>query len=165
MEIMIAETNEVRDLELAGMRYLLHSFVNEWVYANIEGCYIDDYEEEINEIHALISAKDVEGLLKCSLDSFGQTLSFVEPLTLTLDALEAAGYEVEESQASRSIYAINDKGEEVRISDHKRPPYYDGLYTHEYAHEIIVKDNAVYSNRLIAAGLSNLEADKKYILG
>src|SRR5690606_26159408 len=111
--------NEVYDLELSGHRKLLHDAVNE-VVSELDELSDEDYEE-LEEIHALISNQDVNGLVDGFFLNGDIYFEKVVCNDLLEVALKEAGYSVEKSNVSRSIYAINDRGVEVRISDHKRP--------------------------------------------
>ncbi|EFS02357.1 conserved hypothetical protein, partial [Listeria seeligeri FSL S4-171] len=91
----------------------------------------------------------------------------VSETAYVLKALQEAGYTATESNVSRSIYAINDLGNEIRISDHERPAFeVNGSYEkHEYESQIIVAGNEINSNLLIKNGFSELEENVKYYLG
>lgn len=93
-------------------------------------------------------------------------LEHVRESDFVVNVLKEKGYKVESSSFSASIYAKNDNNEEVRISDHKRPPVIDGeiAYDHEYENEIIVDGIEVYSNTLIKHGFSKLEKNKTLYL-
>lgn len=84
-----------------------------------------------------------------------------------LNALQEAGYTATESNVSRSIYVINDLGNEIRISDHERPAFeVNGNYEkHEYENQIIVAGNEINSNLLIKNGFSELKENVKFYLG
>lgn len=157
--------NEVYDLTLKGHRKLLHKAVEEYFYS-LDIDYID-YMDDLDEVQSLISSQDVNGLV----DGFfvdGELNFFeVEQDELLADALEQAGYSFEKSNISRSIYAINDNGQEVRISDHKRPAIVqNGAYVgdHHYELEIIIKDNIVNGHQLRMNGFSKLTKNE-YLLG
>lgn len=162
MEIRFGNT--AYNLDRSGFRKLLHDAVDEAAY-DLE--LDDDMLEELEQVHALISSKNVDALL----DGFflnGHILFYpVEHDDFLKNALEEAGYKVTQSFASFSLYVINDDGEEVRISNHKRPAYErnDGLYDeHEYENEIIIKDNIVKIHDLKANGITKLTKDE-YLLG
>lgn len=155
--------NEVYNLELNGHRRLLHEAIEEYV----NGLEItDEILEELELAHELISNKDVKGLIDGFFVYSELVFLEVEENELLEEALKEAGYEVQTSRVSRSIYAINDEGIEVRISDHKRPAVeQNGIYMdHEYEKEIIVNNNIVYLNQLKANGFSKLDK-VEYLLG
>jgi len=155
---------EVYELDIAGIRKSLHEEVDNIVY-ELDPELVDEFMDDLEEIHELISAQDLEGLLDGFFFNGEVDFGRVDEDDVLVDALKLAGYEVESSNVSRSIYVINDNGEEVRISDHKRPAILQGnvaIHEHEYDHEIIV-DNKVYSRQLKAAGI-NLDKES-YILG
>lgn len=151
MEIIF--DNEVYDLSIKGLRKLLHREVSEFAAELYEADY-----DELEEIYNLIENEDALGLI----DGFflGGEISFyaVESNDMLITALHEAGYVAERSNISRSIYAINDNGQEVRIADHKRPAIeQNGIYTdHEYENEIIVKGNVIYMTDLQRYGFTKL---------
>ena len=156
--------NVVYDLESRGFRKLLHQAVEEYVEGRE---FTDDLLDELELIHELISAKDYNGLLDGYFEHTGIVFMEVDDNYILERALMNAGYKVKTSKVSRSIYAINDKGIEVRISDHKRPAIVvNGAYVgeHHYEKEIIVKGNTIYSKQLKEAGFSKLNRPE-YIFG
>lgn len=159
--------NEVYNLELAGHRKSLHQAIEEYV----NGLEItDEVLEELELAHNLISNKDVKGLVDEYFAYSNLVFLEVEENELLEEALKNAGYEVDSSRVSKSIYAVNDEGIEVRISDHKRPAIIEnGMYIgeHHYEKEIITTDNIVYLRQLKEAGFSKLNKLNKseYILG
>lgn len=168
---MIKFKNEAYDLESSHERYLLHSDLNEefekeFNWMDYEEEDEKELEQELAKAHDLISNRD-ESTLNTHSIGFGCELSFdyVSENNLLINALRKNNYRLEESNASRSLYVINDKGEEVRIADHKRPGYEfgGGFYEHEYENEIIVKNNTVYKKELEKSGITLPE--DKYLLG
>ncbi|API89064.1 hypothetical protein BKP56_07270 [Marinilactibacillus sp. 15R] len=168
---MIKFKNEVYDLESSHERYLLHSDLNEEFEKEFNWMdYTDEDMKEVNQelekAHELISNRDKSSLNSHSI-GFDCELSFdsVSENTLLINELKINNYQVEKSNASRSLYVVNDKGEEVRIADHKRPGYEfgGGFYEHKYENEIIVKNNTVYKKEIEKSGIK-LPGDK-YILG
>lgn len=162
MEILFEDV--VYDLENRGLRKLLHQAVEE----HVEGReFTDEMLDELELIHELISAKDYNGLIDGYFEHTGIIFLEVDDNDILERALLNAGYEVQTSRVSRSIYAINDEGIEVRISDHKRPAIVaNGAYVgeHHYEKEIIVNDNIVYLKPLKEAGFSKLDRPE-YIFG
>ena len=166
---MIKVNNELYDLSIAGLRKMLHEEIDT-LFWNQEGEYItEEMEEELQEAHDMISAQDEDGLDGFIIDGADMDGSIyfekVSEDTYLEEALTGAGYKVEKSNASRSLYVINDEGNEVRIADHKRPAYeVNGLYTdHEYASELIVEGNAVTASELSRYDIHLEEGE--YILG
>ena len=162
MEVLFE--NEVYDLENRGLRKLLHQAVEEYVEGRE---FTDEMLDELELIHELISAKDYHGLIDGYFEHTGIVFMEVDDNYILERALINAGYKVETSKVSRSIYAINDEGIEVRISDHKRPAIViNGAYVgeHHYEKEIITKDNIVYLRQLKEAGFSKLNRPE-YIFG
>lgn len=162
MEILFEDV--VYDLENRGLRKLLHQAIEEYVEGRE---FTDEMIEELELIHELISAKDFNGLIDGYFEHTGIVFMEVDDNYILERALINAGYKVETSKVSRSIYAINDEGSEVRISDHKRPAIVNnGMYIgeHEYEKEIIVKGNTIYLRQLKAAGFSKLNRPE-YIFG
>ena len=155
--------NEVYNLELAGHRKHLHQAVEEFVEDEER---TDELMVEIDEIHELISNQDLHGLVNGYFKYSDIIFMAVEENEMLKDALESAGYKVESSNVSRSLYAINDNGIEVRISDHKRPAVeQNGIWSEiEHEKEIIVNDNIVSLNTLKTNGFSKMDK-KEYILG
>lgn len=155
--------NEVYDLESRHERYLLHQATYEYT-EELE--WTDELEEELEEINKLISNQDYANLINRYFFESDIIFLEIEEDGLLEEALVSAGYKVESSNVSRSLYVINDDGEEVRISDHKRPAVeQNGIYTeHEYDKELIVKDNIVFGRQLRRNGFSKLDKDE-YLLG
>lgn len=162
MEILFEDV--IYDLENRGFRKLLHQAIEEYVE---DREFTNEIIEELELIHELISAKDFNGLIDGYFEHTGIVFMEVDDNYILERALINAGYKVETSKVSRSIYAINDEGSEVRISDHKRPAIVNnGMYIgeHEYEKEIIVKGNTIYLRQLKAAGFSKLNRPE-YIFG
>lgn len=166
---MIEFNNEVYDLSISGLRKSLHSELDSlfWeTYSDTEDT--EELEAELQQAHDMISAQDLNGLGNF-LIGYGELPSFnlVSTDTLLADALTSAGYKVESSHISRSLYVINDDGVEVRIADHKRPGYQVAgqvdYATHEYSNEIIISDNTVEQWQLDRHGIC-LPNDS-YLLG
>ena len=155
--------NEVYNLELSGHRRLLHEAIEDYV-DELE--MTDEVLEELELAHRLISNKDVKGLIDGFFVESELVFLEVKENELLEEALRAAGYEVQTSRVSRSIYAINDEGIEVRISDHKRPAVeQNGIWMdHECEKEIIVNNNIVYLKQLKENGFSKLDK-VEYLLG
>ena len=155
--------NEVYNLELAGHRRLLHQEIDEFVE---DKEWTDELMEELDEIHELISSQDLSGLVNGYFKYSDIIFMAVEENEMLKDALESAGYKVESSNVSRSLYAVNDDGVEVRISNHKRPAVeQNGIWMeHEYEKEIIVENNIVSLNTLKNNGFSKMDKTE-YILG
>ncbi|MCS4486398.1 hypothetical protein [Staphylococcus americanisciuri] len=181
MRVRINGDGYLYDLEVPGNRYTLHTLIDEKKWAiedEIEDSEeLESLETEVAKAHAAISAQDVKTLDEIYYDSFAGTLSF-ETIEYTLkDALEESEYSFEESQASCSLYVINDKGEEVRISDHKRPAhpvnddYMEHTYApvemvdHEYPHEIINPQGEIQRWQLEDAGINLKSEDDVFYLG
>lgn len=155
--------NEVYNLELAGHRRLLHQAIDEYVE---DTEWTEELLAEMDTIHQLISNKDYEGLIDGYFEYTDCHFMAVEENELLEDALQSAGYKVESSNVSRSLYAVNDDGVEVRISNHKRPAVeQNGIWMeHEYEKEIIVENNIVSLNTLKNNGFSKMDKTE-YILG
>ena len=163
MEIIFE--NEVYDLSLKGHRKLLHRAIEDYIdKLDIE---VVEYLDELEEVHSLISSQDAKRLVNGFFMDGELCFFSVEEENLLVNALNKYGYHFEKSNASRSIYAINDNGQEVRISDHKRPPIVqNGIYItdHYYEHEIIIDGNIVPGRQLKEKGFSKL-TKKEYLLG
>lgn len=163
---MIEFNNEVYDLEMSFSRKCLHEDLDNAFYDLYEPT--EEMEAELQQAHDLISAQDAKGLDSITIGMSDIRLNLVKQENMIVEVLKEANYQVEESNVSRSIYAINDNGEEVRISDHKRPAYQVegavGYTDHQYDNELIVDDNKVTKAQLIAAGFSRLGSEE-YFLG
>ncbi|SFH68482.1 hypothetical protein [Pisciglobus halotolerans] len=163
---MIEFKNNIYDLSIAGLRRMLHEALDEEFYNVFEDPQ-EDEQEELQKAHELISAQDATKLAEHMI---GYDISFmlVKEKDMIEEVLKESGYEVEKSNVSRSLYAINDSGEEVRISDHKRPAYQVkgavGYVEHEYEKELIVEENKVTKAQLINVGFSRL-GQEEYFLG
>lgn len=157
--------SEVYDLTLAGHRKILHDVVNETFNEEVYEPTDEEYDE-LDEVHTFISNQDIKGLLNGYFARGELNFIEVEEDEHLLAALESNGYKVEKSLASRSLYAINDSGEEVRISDHKRPAVVeDGIYVrdHEYENELVIDGNVVNKDQLKKFGFSKLNKDEYYL--
>lgn len=167
---MIKLNNELYDLSIAGLRKALHEEIDN-LFWNQEGEYItEEMEEELQEAHDMISAQDEDGLDGFIIDGVDMdgNIHFekVSEDAYLEEALKEAGYEVQASNVSRSLYVMNDNGEEVRIADHKRPaaPTVGGNYVdHQYDNELIVEDNKVTAEELSRYSIELKEGE--YILG
>ncbi|RKJ62830.1 hypothetical protein D7X33_26225 [Butyricicoccus sp. 1XD8-22] len=158
--------NEVYDLTINGLRKLLHDDVNS-IFNEIDEPTDSQYNE-LELIHEYISSKDIEALTSDGFFEVEMFFELVHENDLLIEALKINGYSVESSNVSRSVYAINDKGIEVRISDHKRPAIVqNGMYIgeHDYSIELIVDDNIVNGERLVSNGFNKMDIEKDYILG
>lgn len=157
---MIRINNLILDLNISGHRKLLHEAVEE--HANLER---EDAFDILDEIHEAISNQDEEKVMDTEYYELDLDMDVVEEDDILEQALKNAGYKVEKSNISSSIYAINDEGKEVRISDHERPAIVQGnvaVYEHEKG--FIVKGIEVSSNALIRLGFSKLEKNKTFYL-
>lgn len=164
---MIKFKNEVYDLERNFERKLLHEALDESVIEYYDGLEMDEEaEREVEEAHEAISDRNEKALDGIIIGMSDVSFEEVSQNVLLEEALKEAGYIVESSNVSRSLYVINDKNQEVRIADHKRPaaPTIGGNYVdHEYDNELIIKDNKVTSSELSRYGIKLEEGD--YYLG
>lgn len=160
---MIKLNNELYDLTMRQTRALLHQELDRLVYESED--VTEEMEEELAEAHELISAQD-EKALDDFMIGYDIYLETVSENTQLEEALKEIGYKVQSSNVSRSLYVINDEGEEVRIADHKRPsaPTVGGNYVeHQYDNELIVEDNKVNSEELSRFSIELEEGE--YYLG
>lgn len=160
---MIKLNNELYDLTMRQTRALLHQKLDRLVYDSED--ITEEMEEELAEAHELISAQD-EKALDNFMIGYDIYLESAPENTQLEEALKEAGYKVQGSNVSRSLYVINDEGEEVRIADHKRPsaPTVGGNdVEHQYENELIVEDNKVNSEELSKFSIELEEGE--YILG
>ncbi|WP_277630355.1 hypothetical protein [Atopococcus tabaci] len=160
---MIEFNNEIYELEYSGMRKALHQAVEE-AFNELYEPTDEDYEA-LEEAHRLISAQDVQGLINHDIatEIFFYQAKETDYLA---EALIEAGYKVEKSNASRSLYVMNDNGQEVRIADHRRPaaPTVGGNYQDwEYEKEVIVSDNKIEKWQLEQVGIQL--PNEEYFLG
>ncbi|WP_277631538.1 hypothetical protein, partial [Atopococcus tabaci] len=140
---MIKFNNELYELDMRQTRRLLHEAIDEAFNELDEPT--EEMEDELQEAHELISAQDEDGL-DGFMVGYDIYLEKVQETARLEEALKEAGYQVESSNISRSLYVTNDEGEEVRIADHTRPSVatIGGNYVnHEYENELIVKENKV----------------------
>lgn len=149
---MIEFQNEVYDLKMAGLRKMLHTELDEAFGIAFDGVEIDeDAEEELQEAHDLISDQNEDGLDGFIVGLTDIQFEKIAENKMLEEALKEAGYQVESSNVSRSLYVINDENQEVRIADHKRPAFetIGGNYEdHQYENEMTVENNAVISDQL-----------------
>ncbi|EIZ7297584.1 hypothetical protein MQR51_000001 [Listeria monocytogenes] len=163
---LIQLNEEIYDLTISGLRKALHDEVSEF-FKNMDGEDHEEYGAELEEIQTLISKKNADDLEAGFWANGELEFSSVSETAYVLKALQEAGYTATESNVSRSIYAINDLGNEIRISDHERPAFeVNGSYEkHEYENQIIVAGNEINSNLLIQNGFTKLEENVKFYLG
>ncbi|MCD2208552.1 hypothetical protein [Listeria booriae] len=143
---------------------MLHDEVNE-AFNALDGEVYDRHEDELDTIQTLISNQAAIALEDGLWANGELTFTRVKENEMLVVALCEAGYKVEESNASRSIYVINDNGQEIRISDHKRPAFQTigGSYSdHDYT-EVIVEDNTISNNLLRSNGIIRLEQESYYL--
>lgn len=160
---MIKLNNELYDLSMRQTRALLHQELDRLVY-ELEDV-TEEMEEELAEAHELISAKD-ETALDSFMIGYDIYLETVSGNVQLEEALKDAGYEVQSSNVSRSLYVANDEEEEVRIADHKRPAVQTvgrNYVDHEYENELFVEDNKVSADELKRFGIYLEEGE--YYLG
>ena len=94
------------------------------------------------------------------------SVELIENSEIVENALIEAGYQVTRSNHGVSLYAVNDNGEEIRISDHKRPPIIQGnVPIHEHEEGFIIDGIEVNSDSLIKFGFSRLPENKILHLG
>jgi maltoporin len=162
---MIKFNGKLYDLEQSFERKMLHEDLDQEFYETYEEP-TEEAEEDLQEAHQLISAQDLNSLDK-KFVGFDIQFELIEDKNMIVEALKAANYHVEESNVSRSIYAINDDGNEVRVSDHKRPSFQAngavGYIDHQYDNELIVSDNKVTKSDLIKFGFSRLGLEEFYL--
>ncbi|EAC2511321.1 hypothetical protein AK914_10870 [Listeria monocytogenes] len=163
---LIQLNEEIYDLTITGLRKMLHDEVSEF-FKNMDGEDHEEYGAELEEIQTLISEKNADDLEAGFWANGELEFSSVSETAYVLKALQEAGYTTTESSVSRSIYAINDLGNEIRISDHERPAFdVNGNYEkHDYENQIIIVGNEINSNVLIKNGFSKLEENVIYYLG
>lgn len=160
---MIKFNNELYELDMRYSRRLLHEAIDEAFNELDEPT--EEMEDELQEAHELISAQDEDGL-DGFLIGYDIYLEKVQETARLEEALKEAGYQVESSNISRSLYVTNDEGEEVRISGHTRPSVatIGGNYiNHEYENELIVEENKVTAGELRQIGIELGEGE--YYLG
>ncbi len=163
---LIKLNEEIYDLTIAGLRKMLHDEVSEFFKA-MDGEDYEEYGEELEEIQTLISEQNGVELEAGFWANGALEFITVSENSYVLNALQEAGYTATESNVSRSIYAINDLGNEIRISDHERPAFdVNGNYEkHDYENQIVIVGNEINSNVLIKNGFSKLEENVIYYLG
>ncbi|EFS0529678.1 hypothetical protein H2O84_003048 [Listeria monocytogenes] len=163
---LIKLNEEIYDLTIAGLRKMLRDEVSEFFKA-MDGEDYEEYGEELEEIQTLISEQNGVELEAGFWANGALEFITVSENSYVLNALQEAGYTATESNISRSIYAINDLGNEIRISDHERPAFdVNGNYEkHDYENQIVIVGNEINSNVLIKNGFSKLEETVIYYLG
>ncbi|HFK7089716.1 TPA: hypothetical protein ACGXVU_001977 [Listeria monocytogenes] len=163
---LIKLNEEIYDLTIAGLRKMLHDEVSEFFKA-MDGEDYEEYGDELEEIQTLISEQNGVELEAGFWANGALEFITVSENSYVLNALQEAGYTATESNVSRSVYAINDLGNEIRISDHERPAFeVNGNYEkHDYENQIVIVGNEINSNVLIENGFSKLEENVIYYLG
>ncbi|MDW0113747.1 hypothetical protein QT711_11165 [Sporosarcina saromensis] len=137
-------------------RKLLKESIDKLAYDN--NPEYEELEELLEEVKSAIDAQDEEALLKSDLWEVDVNLEKVNEKELVVNTLRAAGYQVEESNVSSSLYAINDNGDEIRIADHKRPAIVEGNFAiHEHEEGLVIDSIEVMSDVLIANGFGKLD--------
>jgi alkyl sulfatase BDS1-like metallo-beta-lactamase superfamily hydrolase len=154
---MIKLNNWIYDLEQKYERKLLKEALDQLAYEVDH----EDTEVILNRAAESIDNQDEDALLDTDLWELDITLQLIEKSELVANTLENAGYQVEVSNVSNSLYAINDEGREVRISDHKRPAIVEGgIAIHEHEEGLIIDKVEVNSNVLAKVGFRKLEGNK-----
>lgn len=160
---MIKLNNWIYDLEQVYDRKLLKGDINDLAYESEI-----DHEviiEIVDVAEEAIDKQDERALLDSDLWELNITIEQIDIDELVTTALRSAGYKVEESNVSNSLYAINDNGEELRISDHERPAVVEGnVAVGEHEQGLVFKSIEVPTNTLIRAGFANLEKNKTLYL-
>src|SRR5699024_10939463 len=103
---MIEFNGNVYDLENSAERKFLHEDLDT-EFQTVYEEPTEEAEEELQEAHALISAKNAKELSELII-GFDIHFELIKSENMIAEALKAAGYHAEESNVSRSIYAIND---------------------------------------------------------
>nr|WP_227662732.1 hypothetical protein [Listeria seeligeri] len=152
------------DLTTSGLRRSLHSEVAEF-FKQLDGEDYNEYENEIDEIQNLISMQKGEDLEKGFWVNGDLAFYVIKNDAFIKETLEKAGYEVLKSEVSFSLYAKNDEGKEVRISDHDRPAYeVNGDYVKHDDITILVEKGEINSSRLIQKGFKKINENKTLYL-
>lgn len=160
---MIKLNNEVYDLTMRQTRRLLHEELDSLVYDSED--VTEEMEDELKTAHELVSNENEKELDEFMI-GYDIYLEAVSENAQLEEALKEAGYTVDKSNVSRSLYVTNDNDEEVRIADHKRPAAatVGGNYVeHEYENEVIAVNNVVASQQLKSVGIQLEEGE--YLLG
>lgn len=158
---------QVFDLNYSSDRKAFHDLVDEQSEligleeeSKFDSESYDEVMEEAETIHEFISNQDGASLENECFEYF----NFKLIAGSLKDELEKAGYTVNKSNASASLYVQVD-GKEVRISNHKRPSVEvnEGQFEeHQYDVEIITDDNRLTSKQLLQAGIQ-LEKEVYYL--
>lgn len=160
---MIKLNDFIYSLETKYERNLLKEAISEIAWSSCQ-------EEEIiceltEEAEKAIDNQDEVSLSNVDLWEVDVNIHIVNESEFVLNALKSVGYQVESSNISNSLYAINDEGKEIRISDHKRPAIVqDGVAIHEHEEGLIIKGIELNSNILISEGFSKLNPNQTIYL-
>lgn len=162
------------DLEIPGHRHTLHSELDEVAdafsreYESMTPDFdLDEFWNDIQKIHDLISAKDYKALETVTFTDNNVYMEWTHTFEVVEKDLHEVlienGYEVVKSDASSSLYVKLD-GKEIRISDHKRPGYsaegsIGTILEHEYDAQLIKEDNEFTKTELEELGLE-VKSDK-----
>ncbi|MDC3412508.1 hypothetical protein [Terrihalobacillus insolitus] len=157
---MIELNGRFYDISIKNIGKMLMKDIDELVHENVEEV---DYEvlEEANEA---IEDGDEKALLNTDLWEMHVNVAVIEENEIIENALVEAGYKVNRSSHGVSLYATNDQNEEVRISDHKRPPIMEGLVPVQEHEAGFIIESEVNSNELITLGFNKLESGKTLYL-
>ncbi|MDC3414256.1 hypothetical protein [Terrihalobacillus insolitus] len=158
---MIELNGRTYDIEVKAIQKMLKSDLDELVHDLNEEVDYDVLDEAVEAIEV----GDEQALVDTDLWEMDVNPVIIEKNEIVENVLVEAGYKVTRSNHGVSLYAINDNNEEVRISDHKRPPIMQGnVPVQEHEEGFIVEGINVNSNDLIALGFSKLETGKKLYL-
>lgn len=82
---------------------------------------INDYVNKFNKLNIVIMRGDENKLSKSTKyrNEYKLTFRYVHQESILENVLRNLGYNYDKSWSSRSIYAYNDEGERIRISNHK----------------------------------------------
>jgi len=123
-------------------------------------------EDILDEAYQAIDSGDEIALDNVDLWEMDIVPTIVNEEELIQSALESVGYQVTKSNHGVSLYAVNDDGKEVRISDHKRPSIVEGnVAIYEHDEGFITPTIKVPSDKLINLGFSKLARNKTLYLG
>lgn len=123
---------------------------------------INDYFNKFNKINnQIIKGLDTElSSNELYRNEYGLNFKFVQKESILENVLRNLGYEYDKSWSSRSIYAINDKGERIRISNHKSIKRRYG----NKERDLIFGNGIINGVELIKNGFSKINPEEEYYL-
>lgn len=114
---------------------------------------IYDYVNSFNHLNNVIMRGDETALVKEELykSEYDLEFKYVQQESLLENVLSNLGYDYKKAWGTRSIYAYNDNGERIRISNHSAP--YNKRKRNHNMNKLITKERSLTFGKGIVGGL------------